>query len=54
MKNGHIETLLYDYITGRLDDHKREVAEEHLKTCEQCKHDLAIMEKTLSVINSLD
>jgi len=54
MNCNDINNLLYDYITGRLNDEVRENVDAHLKTCEMCKGDLAIMRETLPLIDHWD
>jgi len=51
MNCNDIDNLIYDYITGRLNDEERGNVDVHLKTCEICKGNLAIMRETLSLID---
>jgi len=51
MNCNDINKLLYDYITGRLNDEDHENVDAHLKTCEVCRGNLAMMQETLPLVD---
>lgn len=51
MNNRHVDSLLYDYATKRLENEEREVVESHLKTCEVCHAKLETMQATLPLLD---
>lgn len=51
MNCNDIDNLLYDYITGRLNDEAHENVDAHLETCEVCRGNLAIMQETLPILD---
>ena len=40
MNSEHISEVLAEYLDGRLDSHKNDIVEEHLKTCETCNQEM--------------
>jgi hypothetical protein len=51
MKNRHLEEIIYDYITGRMNEKDRLSAEEHLKACEECQKEVNELMKTMKVLD---
>lgn len=46
-----IQDLLYDYVTGHLDEKERDSMKSHLEMCDACKDKWAIMKKSLSLLD---
>lgn len=54
-KNGHsicrdVQGVLFDYMTRELGPARSDVVREHVRRCEQCRAELAEMQKTLDVL----
>ncbi|NQT33315.1 MAG: zf-HC2 domain-containing protein [Candidatus Omnitrophica bacterium] len=45
MNCNDIENLLFEYVSGRLDEKNRQIVADHLKTCPTCCAELAVIEK---------
>ena len=52
MNCNDIDNVLYDYITDRLNLEEHENVDAHLKTCEICMGNMAIMRETLPLLDS--
>lgn len=51
MKCIDVENILYDYVSGRIENDKREVLEAHLRECQACKIRSDIVRETIPVLN---
>jgi anti-sigma factor RsiW len=51
MNCNDIDKLLYDYITGRLNDEAHESVDAHLETCEVCRGNLTMMQEALPLVD---
>jgi hypothetical protein len=51
MNCNDIDKLLYDYITGRLNDEEHENVDAHLESCEVCRGNLVMMQETLPLMD---
>jgi predicted anti-sigma-YlaC factor YlaD len=55
-RNGHdicreVQGVLYDYMTRELGPARSEVVREHVRRCENCRSELAGLQKTLDVLS---
>lgn len=53
MRQRHLEEKLYDYITGRMKENDRRLAERHLKECEECRQKAKELTETLKLLEQL-
>ena len=51
MKMKHLEEDLYDYVTNRMDEGRRQDAEKHVKICTECQKEIDELKKTINLLN---
>jgi len=51
MKCDEIETIMIDYLDGKLESNRKEEIEKHLETCERCLDEFRDTQKVLELIS---
>jgi anti-sigma-K factor RskA len=52
MKCENTQNLLAEYRSGTLPERHRRALEEHLQTCENCRHELHLLDAVLDLVGS--